>query len=415
MLKTYLLIFFAAFIIVPDYTSGQTVDGRAMTLQEVIDQAQGKTRRTTLADTRLTNAYWQYTAFQGSFKPRLTAEATLPDFNRSISLITQPNGDLLFTPQANNTLSAGLRIAQTIPSLGTQIFLYSGLERLDNFDGPRQGQSSYFSTPISIGLSQPLFQFNPFKWQQKIQPLEYKESEQRYTQDMELIAYDAVIAFFNYYIAQLDLEATILDKQNADSLYVLSKGRYSVGRIAETDLLQIELTVRSAEFAQAQAKIDLENSAEELRQLLNIDDDIYFNLAEPADLPEITIDPERAIEIAKENRAETTEFRRRLLEAERRVDEARKDNGVRLDLTGRFGLSQTDESLSGSYQNLLDQERITLTLAVPIADWGRSRAEREIAASERELAIISVSQEEEAFERSIDIQVRQLQLKKNFF
>ena len=386
---------------------------RKLTLDQIIAQAQGRTSRTTLAKTKLTNQYWNYTAFQGSFKPTLLARATLPEFNRSIARITLPDGQQTFVPQSFVRANAGLSIGQTIPSLGTRLSLFSGIERLDDLDTDDGNTTSYFSTPISIGLEQPLFQHNENKWNQKIRPLIYEEAEKTYIEDMERIAYEAVIAFFDYYIAQLDLEATILDKANADSLYVLAQGRYSVGRIAETEFLQIELNVKSTESAAAQANIDLDNSAEELRKLLNIQDEVYFDLVEPDELSELEIDKDLAVSLAKKYRSQTTAFRRQLLEAEKEVDRAEKNNGLTMDISGSFGLSQTDNTLGRSYTNLLDQERIALSLQIPIADWGRSKAQREIAASQLELTRITIEQQEEGFEREIEIKIRQMALLKN--
>ena len=394
-------------------TQAQNPTYLTMSLAEVISKAQGRTIKTTLAKTRLTNQYWNYTAFKGSFKPSFSANATLPEFNRSIAQITLPDGTEAFVPNSYVRADAGLRISQTIPSLGTSIDVYSGLQRLDLLGDGIAERTSYYATPISIGLSQPLFQHNENKWNQKIRPLQYQQAEKRYIEEMESIATDAVNAFFDYYIAQLDLEATRLDKQNADSLFVLSSGRFRVGRIAETDLMQIELNVKAAEFAAAQANIDLDNSAEQLRKLLNIQDKVYFDLSPPAELTDRNIDTKEAIALAKKNRSQSTTFQIDLLIAEKDVDRAQKNNGLVVDISGRFGLSQTDKTLDGSYANLLDQERLAVSLQIPIADWGRSKAQREIAASQLELTQIIVDQQEEEFERAIDITIRQMGLLKN--
>ncbi len=396
----------------PIFSIAQTTATRTMSLEQVIEEAQGRTRKTTLAKTRVNNRYWNYTAFKGSFKPFLSAEATLPDFNRSISRITLPDGSDAFISRSLISADAGLNITQIVPSLGTRISLYSGVERIDILDEDLPTETSYFSSPISIAFQQPIFQHNAYKWDKKIQPLIYEEAQKRYVEDMELIAFQAVNAFFDFYIAQLDFEATDLDKSIADSLYVLSQGRFKVGQIAETDLMQIELNVKTSESAQAQAKIDLENSAEELRQLLNIQDEVFFKLIEPKELTELDIDIDRAIELAKLHRSTSTSFQRRMLEAQKNVDQATKSNGLNFNLSGRFGLSQTAETLSDSYKDLLDQERLALSLEIPIADWGRSKAEREIAASELELTRINIEQEKEDFEREIDIKIRQLALLK---
>ena len=391
----------------------QTSETVSMDIDEVIRKAQGITTRTTLAKTRLNNRYWVYNAFKGKFKPKLELTSTLPSFNRSIDRITLPDGADIFLSRSILSTSTFLGISQIVPSLGTRISASSGLERIDVFNEESPDQRSFLSTPISLSINQSLFSQNVHKWDREIEPLRYNEAEKQFVEEMENIAFDAVNAFFNYYIAQLDLESALLDKQNADSLYAISLGRYEVGRIAETDLLQIQLNLKSAESSMAQAEIDLQNSAENIRTLLNIQEDVMFDLVRPPELPEMNIDPEFATKLAKENRSEIVSFQRRILESEKNVDAAEKNNGLELNLSGRFGLSQTAETIGDTYSNFIDQERVSVNIYLPIADWGQTRAERERAKSQLALTQIAVEQEEQQFEREIDIQIKQFGLQKN--
>ena len=83
-----------------------------------------------------------------------------------------------------------------------------------------------------------------------------------------------------------------------------------------------------------------------------------------------------------------------------------------MELNGYFGLSQTAETLGSAYQNPVDQERVGLTLQVPIADWGLSRARREIAKSNLELTRRTIEQDNIKFEREVILRVQQFDLKK---
>jgi outer membrane protein TolC len=410
-LSAILILFY--FFLFPSTASAQYSESVTMSIDEVIMQAQGITRRTTLAKTRLNNRYWTYTAFKGKFKPKLELTSTLPSFNRSIDRITLPDGADIFLSRSILSTSSNLRISQIVPSLGTRISASSGLQRIEVFNEDDPNQTSFLSTPISLSLNQRIFSQNEHKWDRQIQPLRYSEAEKQFVEEMEYIGFDAVRAFFNYYIAQLDLESAFLDKQNADSLYALSLGRYEVGRIAETDLLQIQLNVKSAESAIAQAEIDLQNSAEDIRTLLNIQEDIMFDLVAPPELPEVEIDPEYAIKLAKENRSESLGFKRRILESEKNKDAADKNNGLEVTVSGSFGLSQTADNIGDAYNEFIDQERVAVNIYIPIADWGQSQAERERAKSQLALTRITVEQEEQQFEREIEIQITQFGLQKN--
>lgn len=210
--------------------------------------------------------------------------------------------------------------------------------------------------------------------------------------------------------SQLDAEAAKQDKANADTLLVLSRGRYEVGKIAETDLLQVELNAMQAETRLAAAELEMQTNTEALRDFLNLQGNIQFDLFPPYTLPEISIDQEKALAFALQNRSSVVSFDRRLLEAQREVAIAKGDAGVNARLVGEFGLNQTSSDLSQAYIDPIDQERVTFSISVPIADWGKSKARREIALSNLELVQRQVDQEKENFKRTIVLRAQQFEL-----
>ena len=364
-----------------------------------------------IARTQLTNNYWQYQQFLSNYKPQINLNATLPSFNRSIDGVPQPDGSIRFLSFNNmqNRISASL--TQSIAKTGGRVAVSTGLRRFDIFGA--NGGVSYFSSPIEISFNQPFFAFNELKWDKIIEPMRYKEAKRQFAENLEATAQDAVRLFFNIYIAQISLDAAQKDKQNADTLYIISQGRYNVGRIAETELLQIEISKLNADGSLAAATLDLQSSTENLRNFLGIKEAVTFKLTPPTEIPEFYIDAQKALSHAKENRSKVIELERRLKEAERNLEAAKKNNGFNLSVSGGFGLAQTDESFAGAYTNLLDNENISVNVTVPIMDWGRAEARREIAMSNQELVGMSVEQERINFERDILIKVQQFDLVRN--
>jgi outer membrane protein TolC len=186
-----------------------------------------------------------------------------------------------------------------------------------------------------------------------------------------------------------------------------------VGRIAETELLQIELRSKNAETEVAAELLNFQTANEALRNFLGLQSDVEFSLLSPESLLEYTIDVEKAVAFAHKNRSQTTEFRRRRMQAEMGMEEANKSTGFRVDLSGYFGLSNSAETIGDAYKNPVDQERITLSLEIPIADWGKSRARKEIARSNLELTLRNLEQDQINFEREIILKVQQIILKRN--
>ncbi|MBK7426025.1 MAG: TolC family protein [Saprospiraceae bacterium] len=102
-----------------------------------------------------------------------------------------------------------------------------------------------------------------------------------------------------------------------------------------------------------------------------------------------------------------------MIEADREVDREMKEQWIQYWYGRKIRFSQTDPALNKAYQDLLDQERLSIGLQIPIADWGRARARRETAKSNRELIQMNVEQEQINLEREIILRVQQFELVKN--
>lgn len=382
-------------------------------LDEIIETAITKSPSQLLAKTRLSNEYWQYVGFNSTFKPQLSFNAIVPNLNRRIDAIALPDGSEAFINRSFMNTSVGVQLGQVIPQTGGRLFISTDLERIDLFETQSQVASKAFlSTPISIGFSQPIFDFNNFRWLKEIRALEYDQSKQAYQEEEEEIIYDVVNLYFDLYIEKINLQQAYRDQNYLDSLATTAIGRFSVGRISETEMLQVQLSAKNAVATVNSLELEVQNKNESLRNYLGIQEEVIFELESPENIPEYNIDLQKALAEAEINRSQTTEFRLRLLRAEMDLEEVNKSSGINISLNGSFGLTQSGGSVGDAYKSLLDQERITLSVNIPIADWGRTKAQKEIAKSNLDLEQLQVKQDKISFQREITVNVEQFKLKK---
>jgi outer membrane protein TolC len=391
---------------------GQT-DTLSLDLMQTIQIAQKDGIDQQFADVSFQNNYWQYQAYLARLKPQLNLRGDIPNINRSIEPIILPDGTEAFINRSLMSNSARINLQQSIPLTGGQIFAQTGLRRIDLFSTTGSGNISYLSTPVSVGLVQPIFGFNDLKWEKRIAPLRYEESVKQYSEDFEQIAYDATGYFFEVLNAQLNLEAAYRDKANADSLYVISNARYKVGKIAETEVLQMELQSMRSDATLSQSKLALSTATERLRNFMGIQQEVAFKLFPPEEIPEFEVDVTEALILANRNRADALARQRRMLEAERTLAQARANTRPSFDLYASFGLSQTGGSLEEVYSKPLDQEVFSLGFDIPIADWGKSNAAKQIARANADLVRLQVQQDEVNFEREVIVRVQQFELVKD--
>ena len=380
-------------------------------LEELIATAQNGSSAALLAKTRLENQFWRNVSFNSNFKPQFAINATLPSINRSISSIPLPDGSEAFVNRAFMNNSIGLQMSQIIPQTGGSVFVGTQLERLDLFGTSSQTKStSYLSAPLSIGFNQPLFQFNRFKWTQQINELEYKRAEKLFVEEKEMIAFEVVNRYFQLYLNELTL-ATATNNQNyLDSLANTAVKRFELGRIGETEMLQVQLSAKNANALVASLEQDKQNNTERLRNYLGIREEVIFNLQNPGEIEAYLIDKSLALEYANKNRSRIMDFDIRIQNAMMDVEEARSANQPDLNITGSFGLTQSSNTFGGAFSGLRDQESIRLSVRIPIADWGRSKAQREIAQSSLALEELQLKEDRIDFEREVALAVDRLSL-----
>jgi len=185
-----------------------------------------------------------------------------------------------------------------------------------------------------------------------------------------------------------------------------------LGTISENDFSRIKLSVLSARKALTQANMDLKNADFELKSYVGLDQLVDIELIMPLEMKLFEVDPQIALQEALTNRKETTQYERRLIEADRDLTKAKRNNGLGATLRGSYGLSNSADELRGVYDEPQRQQQVRLSLAIPILDWGKSTSSVKLAESKRDLVVFDVEKDRTNFERSVIVQVEQFRLLK---
>lgn len=379
-----------------------------LTLQNAVELARSKSILAQSAKNRFNTSYWQYRLFKANYRPILNLDATIPDLNRSIQPITLPDGTDAFVERSLANSSVGLTMSQRLRWTGGQVFVRSDLERIDLLTAA--GGTSYLSTPVTVGLQQPLLTHNPFRWENEIEPLLYEEAEQRLLEELEQVSIQAVDRFFDLYLAQINVNIAEKNVANNDTLLKITRGRYNLGKIGENELLQMELTSLNAERDLAQAQLDVQLAAFRLKRFLNLPEDVGIQMLPPKETPQFKVDLQLALTQARKNRSQAIQNDRQLIEAERDVDRAIKENNFQADLFATVGLTNSAQDFSNVYTDPQNFQRVRVGVQVPVLDWGRGKAAVEIARSNQQLIENTVEQDLINFEQDVILQVSQYQL-----
>ncbi len=375
---------------------------KKVTLNQAIEIAKKKSPDYKINLNRNERSYWQFRNYRASFLPELRLNATLPEYRNAVRRITNDVGQDIFVNQNQLLLEGGLSISQNIPYTGGTLSVNSNLERVELFG--LDDNIGYSIIPFTLRYSQNSLLFNSFKWDKKIEPLMYEESRREFVENMEQISVSTCRRYFQLLKAQKQLEIANTNLSNQDTLYKISAGRYKMGKIAENDLLQMELTLLNSKNNVTSRTIELKRTSQNLARYLELEtEDIELDI--PEKLPLFEVDLDKAIEEANNNRKAVIEFRRKRLQAEKEVAFQKGNNRLNLGIVANFGISQNGDEFNSLFNNFNKQQNVRVSLEIPIFDWGVSKSRRKMAEANLDLTNNNIKQDKQEFEQEIYLHV----------
>jgi len=380
-------------------------------LTEAIKIAQKKSPQYVRALNTYQASYWRYRNYVADFLPQLSLRATLPEYSNSIRRITNDEGQDIFVQQNQSVIDATLGLQQKVPFTGGALAINSRLERVDRL-GINEN-TNYSLIPFSISYFQNSLFYNPYKWDRKIEPLRYEESKRSIIENMEDISLTTCLRYFGLLKAQVSLDIAKKNLSNQDTLLQITKGRFKIGKIAENELLQIELSHLSSKNNVTTNTILLKKTSQDLARFLELDTEA-IELEVPEKLSDFTVDIDQALLEASNNRKSVIEFRRRRLEAEKRLAEVKGSNRLELDIRANFGLNRRSDDYNSLFQDYDKQQNVSLSVGIPLFDWGVSKSRRKMAEADLSLVENTIDQEKQAFEQEIYLHTLNWSSQRNF-
>jgi outer membrane protein len=349
-----------------------------MTLQQAVDRAQKQSDQAIAATATRDMGRARSRAFDMRRLPQISLTGNAPAYSKDIQAAPQPDGTLEFRPVETTQADAGLTIGQQLPWTGGNLSVTSSLRRVDQTRGTSFDRT-WTSAPVTFQIQQPLLRPNTHRWNGRIDDIELDGAERQYLEAREGVALSATEAFFELYLAQRTLENAVTNAATNDTLYNLNKGRLEIGKIGENDLLQSELALLRARAALDNAKLEHARRLAAFRLVMRLPPDSNIAISIPTSVPAIEADTVVAVAQALKNRARMSELELEAVRARRRLAEARLGGGPGAFINASLGFNQTGSDMGLVYQDLLQSQRFSMSVAIPLISWGARSADVQAA------------------------------------
>jgi outer membrane protein TolC len=396
MIKTQLLVLILLFIC---NLSGFSQEGltleKSMNIAELNSPAIKKTRLSLIRNQENLNA--QNASLKSQFSLSLIPLSYNQGkvFNELISSYnTQKN------IQTSGTFAVRQPIILTDASVSlTNTFGY--LDSYSQFAGTQQ--QKVFSNNLAISLDQPLFTYNKTKLTLKELQLALENAQLNYAIQLLALEKDVTQAFYSVYQQQQSLEIANQAYQNMQKSYEVSKNKVDAGISPREEMFQAELNLATTKSDFENKQVLLENAKDDFKVLIGMS--LYDDLMV---IPNISVDTVAvdiafAIEQGLHNRMELRQRKIDIETSQFDLIQTKAQNEFKGNLGLSIGLIGDNEKFRNVYDkgNRTDNEVVSLSLDIPLWDWGRRKSM--IKASEAGIATSQIALEEQHNNIILDI------------
>lgn len=345
-------------------------------------------------------SHWEYRSFKADRLPSLSLYLTPISYNRDYTRRYDSEQNIDIYRRQQSLYSYGnLAAQQNLDITGGTFFIDSELGYIRNF-GDRT-YSQFSSVPIRLGYRQNLIGYNPFKWEKKIAPVKYEKAQKELIHQLEQTAEVASVYFFDLAMAQAEYELAVENLSSSDTLYRIGEQRHKIASIGQADLLTLRLDKVNAQNSLQNAEINLKRRMFALAAYLNLEKDTHITLKLPGYPREVIITEEEALMLAKENNPQYLDSEQQILQSEQTVERAKIESWFNAGLSASVGFNQVAESFREAYRNPLQQDIVSLTLSIPLVDWGVRKGRYNMAKSNLNITRLTAQENEIRLEEDV--------------
>ena len=344
--------------------------------------------------------YWEYRTYKANRLPSLTLNMTPAQYNRDITKRYDSEQNLdIYRSQQSFYAYGNLAIRQNFDLTGGTFYLDTELGYMRSFGNNKSTQ--FTSVPVRVGYSQSLVGYNPFRWERKIEPLKYEKAKKEYLYNAEQVSEQATTYFFALAMAQAEYDLAKENAVSTDTLYRIGMQRLKIAAISRADLLTLKLDVVNARNTLQNAISSLKRAMFSLASFLNMEKNASIQVTLPGRPQTLVIPVDEALQAAQANNPQFLGLRQGVLEAERNVDKTRKESRFNASINASVGFNQVAEKFGEAYKHPMQQEMVSVSISVPLVDWGVRKGKYNMAKNNLNVVKTSARQNEIGIEEEV--------------
>jgi outer membrane protein TolC len=374
----------------------------SLTIDQALDIAEENNPELKASKLSLERYQYNLVAQQASLKSRFSLDLDPINYSRSRRFDNR-----LSQWYTNETLatSGTFMVSQPILFTDGEISLINTFGWQDNQSTVEgmDNRNRAFSNDLYLRLTQPIFTYNRRKMELQQIEFDYENAGIRYALQRLNTERSITNQFYSVFMAQNNLTISREELENTRLSFEIIQNKVEADLSAREELYQAELNLANAQSAVEERNVSLENAKDQLKQTLGLplNDDIEVTLV--IKVSAVAIDLVQAVQRALSSRMELRQREIDIELAELQMIQTKSLNEFRGDISLSIGIIGDHERLHNVYDNPTQNPRVSVSLTVPIFDWGEKKARVRAQRVAQTLARL----EQENLRTDIELEVRQ--------
>lgn len=346
-------------------------------------------------------------------KTHIDLKFVSPEYTETVRQFEDSTG-ITFYPVKQLNYQGNLEITQPLPTDG-YIYARTGLSNYDDYYA--QLRSPFINA--RIGFSQPLdalYGYNSIKSTLKQAQLAYERSSKQLKREELNLIYQVSNSFYNLLSVQKSAEIAKLDYDRQNEAEAIAKNKYDAGLIKEVDALQMEVDLAQAKNNYDLALVNQSSAMNEFKEIIGINFTDSVSLNSELKYEVLVVDPEKAVQLAFENRLEIREQEIQIELNKLNIKQQKSQGMIKANLTAYYEkvgyknqnlTTDIGSAFKNSYNDFLNRPQnfgLGFNVTIPILDFGENKAL--VKSAQSRLKQNELRKEE--VQRSIEREVRNL-------
>jgi outer membrane protein len=383
---------------------------RIMTLEQALKLAKEQSPTIRQAETSLEQSRQNLIAEKAALKSQFSLNLTPFSYNQGRNY-NEFLGEWITTE--TTSASGTFSVKQPVAVTDGTISLSNSFNWQDSHSSYGENEFTGFNNSLLLNIDQPVFTYNRTKVNMRELELSLENSQLNYALKLLSIEKSVTTAFYEVYQAQQNKSIAEEEYENLQESFAIIKNKVEAGLSAEEELIQAELDLLSSKSDVNDAEVSLENSKDSFKQLLGLPLSDDFTILAEVNIESVQVDLQKAIDKGLSSRMELRQHEISIEEGMFDLLSTRALNEFEGNINASVGLIGENTKLADVYSTPTKNKNVSLSLTVPILDWGERKARIKATQAAQKALVFDLEDERVNIELSIRQVYRSLSNLKN--